>query len=245
MLNILETNIDGRSKIRPALFSGKFYLSNPEALKTYTKQLLIDAPLRVFPYDKLRALIVPEGQHTICGKILATAYKILGLKKYVRRIFLFSKRRVGIEGLIFDGNHFWETPLGSVEVVHPKIISNYIIDSRPHFDSPAIETQLPFIQTVLPRFSITPILTDKTVGVEVINSFISSVSTKESVFIFITSSSQNSNRAITEDNNFFDLLSELSSSRNWNKLTLGEENRIPTSKFPHIKESQQAAALLG
>lgn len=254
MFNGLETKIDGRMKIRPPLFSGEYYSKYPSDLRKEINILLQKTKLPDFSYNKIKALVVPEEKHSICGRLLAIAYKALGLKRFVRRIYLVGKRNVGIEGFIFDGNNYWKTPLGHIEVVIPKTISNYIIDTRPHFDTPAIETQLPFLQTVIPRFSITPILTDKTVGTSDISSLISSVSSKESVFIFI--SNILSDPVSVETNNYYTLggnnnnflvasLYDLAKNNSWKPVCLDSENTFDSLKPTINNQRHTAIAFLG
>ena len=143
--------------------AGKFYSAEPKQLFTHIKQLLSQAKQAKGVSPK--ALIVPHAGYIYSGEIAANAYiKLLAIRDTIRRVLLLGPPHFhpvrGIAAPKVDG---FATPLGIVPLDRalldsclelPFVRSLPIAFEREH----SLETQLPFLQCLLPKFSLLPLL---------------------------------------------------------------------------------------
>ncbi len=150
-------------KIREAAVAGAFYPEDKGELKFMIKEFLDKAEL--FHLPELTSVISPHAGYLYSGSIAAYSYKQLynldRNKKWT--VFLigpshytyFSGASVGV----FD---LYKTPLGytSVSPIAKTLLSeegfHFILEA--HLEEHCLEVQLPFLQYVLPRFEIVPII---------------------------------------------------------------------------------------
>jgi len=153
---------------RPATVAGAFYPSDPEELKTWVKQYL-DKGKPSNKEQNIIGIIAPHAGYVYSGWIAGQGYKKVQGKKYDAVIIIAPSHTKAFSGSsVFDGDAY-VTPLG--EVLVDKELSKEIVkindlvkmsreghhwkgDRAEH----SLEVQLPFIQTVLPKTKIVPIV---------------------------------------------------------------------------------------
>ena len=148
--------------IRPAAVAGMFYPENPQALHQEVQAYLDDAK----HWDlKPKALIVPHAGYIYSGEIAAAAYATLQsiAHKISRVILLGPAHRVAVRGLALPSSNAFETPLGSVmiDAEAAQIASrlpHVVISEAAHAMEHSLEVQLPFLQSVLGKFKLLPVL---------------------------------------------------------------------------------------
>ncbi len=150
-------------KIREAAVAGAFYPDDKTELKFMIKGFLEEAEL--FRLRGLKSIISPHAGYVYSGPIAAYSYKQLynldRNKKWT--VFLIGPSHYayfsGVSVGIFD---LYKTPLGYVTVspIAKKLLSeegvHFILEA--HLEEHCLEVQLPFLQFVLPRFEIVPII---------------------------------------------------------------------------------------
>jgi AmmeMemoRadiSam system protein B len=149
------------STIRPAAVAGMFYPDDNRRLAHEVQQLLARA--RQFVLAP-KALIVPHAGYIYSGAIAATAYA--ALRPYaaqIRRVVLLGPtHRVAVRGLALPGVDAFDTPLGRVMLDAPAAaaiarLPQVTVSAEAHALEHSLEVQLPFLQSVLPDFTLLPL----------------------------------------------------------------------------------------
>ncbi len=147
--------------VRPAAVSGMFYPADPRQLAHEVQEFLSAArPQALRP----KALIVPHAGYIYSGAIAASAYATLkDIAPHIRRVVLLGPtHRVAVRGLALPDTEAFDTPLGRVKldtgamrsIAHlPQIVAS----SKAHALEHSLEVQLPFLQSVLPDFTLLPL----------------------------------------------------------------------------------------
>lgn len=150
------------SRIRPPAVAGSFYPAEPRQLVHEVQRLLADVRTTAGLVPK--ALIVPHAGYVYSGAIAATAYATLRpLATRIRRVVLLGPtHRVAVRGLALPDVDAFATPLGQImldtrtmqELARwPQIV----VSEAAHAQEHSLEVQLPFLQTVLPDFTLVPL----------------------------------------------------------------------------------------
>ncbi|MBN2454512.1 AmmeMemoRadiSam system protein B [Candidatus Woesearchaeota archaeon] len=136
--------------IRQAAVAGAFYPSDKNELEKMLLHFLDKAPSSgINP----KAIIVPHAGYVYSGQVAAYAYKWVKGKN--RAIILGPSHYKYLTNAVSDTNDEWETPLGKAEVATS---SEFVRIEEPHVQEHCIEVQVPFIQKVLGKASIMPIV---------------------------------------------------------------------------------------
>lgn len=154
---------------RPAV-AGTFYPADPRALNTMIADMLNGAmPLEKVSWPK--AIIVPHAGYIYSGPVAAAAYASLrGSATFYRKVVLLGPaHRVPVDGFALPASQCLATPLGEVAVDRPawerlQIEPDIQVDEQAHALEHSLEVQLPFLQTVLERFTLVPLLVGHTLG---------------------------------------------------------------------------------
>ena len=152
------------SIIRPAAVAGAFYPGSRAALTAMVDDLLAgvpgDAPSEPVP----KALIAPHAGYVYSGSTAALGYRLLApaCTSISRVVLLGPTHRVGISGIALPGADALATPLGQVEVdaeLVARVAGVPGVVTRPdvHEQEHSLEVHLPFLQTVLARFTLLPL----------------------------------------------------------------------------------------
>ncbi len=163
MIQPLRDDIQLNGVRLPAV-AGQFYPSDPEELGKLVKMLLANARAGTGPVPK--ALIVPHAGYLFSGPIAASAYaRLAPARSTITRIVLAGpSHRVGFDGLATVSASAFATPLGQVPVDLEGVrrlatLPDVSVNDRAHAYEHSLEVQLPFLQSVLERFAIVPLLT--------------------------------------------------------------------------------------
>ena len=149
------------SIVRSPAVAGMFYPADSQQLARDVQRLMASA----YPHPLTpKALIVPHAGYIYSGEIAATAYATLSsIATRIQRVVLLGPtHRVAVNGLALPGSDVFETPLGRVlidasaarAIDHLPQIS---INSQAHLMEHSLEVQLPFLQSILPDFTLLPL----------------------------------------------------------------------------------------
>jgi MEMO1 family protein len=147
---------------RPAV-AGSFYSAQPDRLRRQVVDLLADAgtALKIAP----KALIAPHAGYTYSGSTAAAAFATLSgsAQTFARIVLIGPAHYIAIRGVAIPTADAFETPLGRVALDHDGL--NAITDlplvlrnDAAHAPEHALEVELPFLQTVLPSFTLLPLV---------------------------------------------------------------------------------------
>lgn len=148
--------------VRPPAVAGLFYPADPDQLRSTVRQLLHDASGTRID-GVIRALVSPHAGYRYSGVVVAAGYKQIGTS--IKTVILLGpSHRVPLRKASVPDVAAYQTPLGHVPVaglVHD-LTALPFVDSVPaaHQKEHSLEVQLPFLQVVLSRFDIVPILTN-------------------------------------------------------------------------------------
>lgn len=153
--------------VRPAAVAGLFYPAHARDLGETVRGLLAEAAAAgggaAAPVPK--AIVAPHAGYVYSGAVAARAYaRLAPLAGTVRRVVLIGPaHRVPVEGLCMPSVDSFETPLGRVPLDREAIDGlrdrgGVPVWDAPHVQEHALEVHLPFLQTLLGRFSLVPLL---------------------------------------------------------------------------------------
>lgn len=146
---------------KPAV-AGRFYPAHPQQLRDAITGYLD----QVQPSENVpKAMIVPHAGYIYSGPIAASAYaRLKPATATIRKVVLIGpSHRVAFRGLAVSRAHAYTTPLGDVMVdrdaverlVHLPFVE-YV--EQAHALEHSLEVHLPFLQALLQRFTLIPIV---------------------------------------------------------------------------------------
>jgi AmmeMemoRadiSam system protein B len=142
---------------------GFFYPSDPPVLRQDVASLL-DHVQSKSVRGRIRGIISPHAGYIYSGFTAANAFALLRNSRYETVVIVSPSHRDAFEGIsVFPGGGY-RTPLGTVMVnerLRSKLLDacNVVHASEAgHGSEHAIEVQLPFLQHVLPEFSLLPLV---------------------------------------------------------------------------------------
>lgn len=150
---------------RAAAVAGLFYPGDAVVLARDVQTLLAAAAQPKSPAGTPKALIVPHAGYIYSGPVAAAAYaQLRPLCGIIQRVVLLGPvHRVAVRGLALPGTQAFETPLGRIPIDREAV--NRILPLRQvttsadaHALEHSLEVQLPFLQQVLPAFSLVPLV---------------------------------------------------------------------------------------
>lgn len=158
-------------KVKTPGVAGAFYPADASVLRDYLAQVLTSAPHSASGVrgnadaQTVKAIIAPHAGYRYSGSIAASAYQALAPSASIvtRVILLGPAHRVGFRGIAVSDAGVFTTPLGAVSVDREGVqralrVPGVFELSRAFANEHSLEVQLPFIQTVLPRASVVPLL---------------------------------------------------------------------------------------
>lgn len=159
------------SSPRPPAVAGMFYPADAGLLAASVNAMLDSispSPLRP------KALIVPHAGYVYSGPVAASAYALLRrIEGMIRHVVLFGPaHRAPVTGLAAPSATSFVTPLGEVRVdtaavAAATLLPQVEIDDFAHAAEHSLEVQLPFLQSVLDKFTIAPFLVGGATGSQV------------------------------------------------------------------------------
>jgi len=155
--------------VRHSVVDGLFYPADREVLRARIEQYVADAAVQddagTHPVPKL--LISPHAGYEYSGCVAAHAYAQL-LRPHetrIRRVVLIGPaHRVPVRGLALPALDAFETPLGQVRLDARALDeldtlgAQVVRSNHAHEHEHSLEVQLPFLQTLLGRFTLVPLV---------------------------------------------------------------------------------------
>jgi AmmeMemoRadiSam system protein B len=151
--------------VRKPAVAGTFYPGQRQPLADEVGRMLADAtkPASVQAADP-KAFIVPHAGYVYSGTTAASAYALLGPKAHTieRVVLLGPVHRFPVRGLAAPGVDAFSTPLGEIQVDTDAIaalaqLPQVVLSPQAHTLEHSLEVQLPFLQAMLPRFTLVPL----------------------------------------------------------------------------------------
>jgi len=147
-------------KVRSAAVAGSFYPADRRALEASVDEMLGAATRRS---GRPKALVVPHAGYVYSGPIAASAYAQLRDPSPTRVVLLGPCHFEPLRGLALPGADILATPLGEVPVDAAAVATLAAlpcVDTVPaaHRREHSLEVQLPFLQRVLPAFTVVPLV---------------------------------------------------------------------------------------
>jgi hypothetical protein len=146
------------NKTRKPAVAGIFYPANPKELKDMIEKFTQTTKTK--PNEKLKAIISPHAGYIYSGIVAGKAYSLikkLEQKKQWKTIIIGPSHFIPFNGAANSGAQYWETPLGKVKTSEKGFMQYPHSHSKEH----SIETQIPFLQCSLKKFTINPIVYGK------------------------------------------------------------------------------------
>jgi hypothetical protein len=157
--------------IREAAVAGMFYPDNPEVLKATVADYLSNTTVAHKPP---KALIVPHAGYIYSGPVAASAYaSIKPIAGQITKVVLIGPSHyVGFSGLAASHADAFSTPLGTITLDRENIeraltLPQVSYSDMAHTREHCLEVQLPFLQTILNEFQLTPLVAGKASAEEV------------------------------------------------------------------------------
>ncbi len=153
--------------VRPAAVAGLFYPGEASALRSRISELLASSGTDPSwdPGGPPKLVIVPHAGYEYSGASAARAYSLLsrGRRKLTRIVLLGPAHRTPLRGLALPEAEAFETPLGRAPLDQAAVASLRGLarlerSDLPHALEHSLEVQLPFLQSVLDRFTLVPIV---------------------------------------------------------------------------------------
>lgn len=151
--------------VREPAVAGSFYPADSAELRQLVLSQLQRAGEAAAIDGVPVAYIVPHAGLVYSGPVAAYAYKLMEKHPASKVIMCGPSHRVPFQGLsVYGGMVAWKTPLGGV-VCHDSLCSqvrmlgkHVTTDGRVQEKEHSLEVQLPFLQTVLKRVEIVPVM---------------------------------------------------------------------------------------
>lgn len=150
------------STVRAAAVAGYFYPANRVELELMIESLL-NTVEHITPPAK--AMIAPHAGLIYSGPVAATVYASLRtVRENINRVVLLGpSHRVALKGLALSSADYFETPLGKIEIDQQacaaiRELPQVTVADVAHAQEHSLEIHLPFLQVVLNRFKLIPIV---------------------------------------------------------------------------------------
>lgn len=148
--------------VRPPAVAGSFYPADPLMLAADVRRLLAAVPASRAPAPK--ALIAPHAGYVYSGPIAATAYARLsrGRSDISRVVLMGPAHRVSFRGIGISTAQAFRTPLGDIPLdpagAELLAIPGVVTLDEAHREEHSLEVHLPFLQMLLDRFTLLPLV---------------------------------------------------------------------------------------
>ncbi|HEY5653753.1 MAG TPA: AmmeMemoRadiSam system protein B [Pontiella sp.] len=149
-------------KILHSELAGTWYPADPERLAGELDSYIDAADPE--PVERVMALILPHAGYQYSGQVAAYGVKLLKGRSFSRVVVLGPSHRVVMHNSISIPNvtHL-ETPLGKIEIdqgtaVRLRGYEGVLSNPHAHVDEHSVQIELPFLQLVLGKFKLVPIV---------------------------------------------------------------------------------------
>lgn len=166
LITSYQVKEDELAKYRNPVVAGLFYSANSLALEKSIEDYLSSGRFVKYNSSQPKLIIVPHAGYAYSAGTAAKAYILL--QKYAKSIknviILGPSHYYGGKGAYLSNADFFKTPLGKIRV-NKKMVDEIAssspdiqVNNEAHRKEHSIEVQLPFIQKVLPKAQIIPIV---------------------------------------------------------------------------------------
>jgi AmmeMemoRadiSam system protein B/AmmeMemoRadiSam system protein A len=152
-----------REEVRKPAVAGSFYPGDGKALSRQVRELLSRAAKEEVP-GEIVGLVSPHAGYIYSGLVAAHAFKTVEGMMFDAVVVVAPSHRVRFQGASVYDRGGYETPLGVLPIEKDlcqklKSESN-LIESLPqaHSQEHSLEVQLPFLQEVLGKFNLVPMV---------------------------------------------------------------------------------------
>jgi AmmeMemoRadiSam system protein B len=157
------------ANMRLAAVAGRFYPADADELRALVSADLAAVRPVIAPP---KAIIAPHAGYVYSGSVAASAYACLvPARATIRRVVLLGpSHRSYLFGLGRSTAEAFRTPLGDVPVdgsLDWSRLPGVMPADRAHLAEHSLEVQLPFLQMVLDRFTIVPLLVGEAAPTEI------------------------------------------------------------------------------
>lgn len=163
------------SSVRSCAVAGMFYPANPAELRAQIDAFLnavseFESDIRSDTQSDIqlpapKALIAPHAGYIYSGPVAASVYaRLRTVRDTIRHVVLLGPaHRVGFQGFAASRAAAFATPLGRIPLNQAALaeiaaVPGFTFMDRAHAQEHSLEVQLPFLQTVLADFSLTPLV---------------------------------------------------------------------------------------
>lgn len=150
--------VNGKTALRQPAVAGSFYPDDAKELREYIARVVAGPVPKSgtahTPGSYPKAIIVPHAGYLYSGAVAGKAYALLKGSPAKRVILVGPSHFVAFDGSVTSAEQ-WKTPLGTVQVVP---LAGLNVGEAPFRREHSLEVQLPFLQTVLPSATMTPVL---------------------------------------------------------------------------------------
>ncbi len=158
--------------IRQPAVSGLFYPDDPATLRRMLSDFLTDAP--VDGGEPPKAIIAPHAGYIYSGPVAASVYARLaaGHQRITRVVLLGPSHRVPFYGLAVSAADAYRTPLGDIPIDRRSVelaleLAQVVQLDTAHANEHSLEVQLPFLQLLLDKFELVPLVVGDATAEEV------------------------------------------------------------------------------
>jgi len=149
--------------VRLPAVSGLFYPDDPDTLRRMVSGFLAEVPDH--PGEPPKAIIVPHAGYIYSGPVAASVYaRLARARDRIRRVVLLGpSHRVPFYGLAVTGAEAYRMPLGEIPIDRRSVelaleLSQVVQLDAAHANEHSLEVQLPFLQLLLDRFELVPLV---------------------------------------------------------------------------------------
>lgn len=153
------------TQVRAPAVAGMFYPDRARDLEAMLSDVLEEAASHAEPGPVPKAIIAPHAGYVYSGPVAASAYaRLRPAADVLRRVVLIGpSHRVPLRGLAAPTVDAFQTPLGRIELDRAAIGRVLELPQVREWDAPhahehSLEVHLPFLQAILPRFSLVPLV---------------------------------------------------------------------------------------
>jgi AmmeMemoRadiSam system protein B len=158
-----EPQREAKKIVRHPAVAGMFYPADSEQLHRQIAALMNRVRAKK-PSGRIRGLVSPHAGYMYSGLTAAHGYALLRGEHFDTVVVVSPSHREFFSGVSVYPGDAYETPLGRIEVnarLRDALIARaefVVASERGHRAEHALEVQLPFLQEVLPPFTLVPLV---------------------------------------------------------------------------------------
>ena len=156
-------HLTAQESVRKPAVAGYFYPKDRKELTKTVDDFISNAKHQQIP-GRILGIMSPHAGYVFSGQVAAYSYRHIMDTQYDTVILLGPSHRVYLKGASVGNWDAYETPLGKVKI-NKEIVTSLLSTGVPfhfveqaHIREHSIETQIPFLQRILKKFDIVPIV---------------------------------------------------------------------------------------